>query len=651
MKITNFIILILLIILGGCVDEPTPPIKVTNFTDVMPAIKNPSSPGQFKTVVRNGTEYIQARGEVGKYGGTLYTATIGQGPKTFNPWVSKDATSSEMAGLMFDSLLSTDAYTGDVIPLMAKSYSVSPDNTEYIVKLRKGLIWSDGTPITADDVVFTWNDIIKPGLGNASSRDNLLVNGVFPEIYKVDKYTVKFKTAKPFAPFLRQMGGISIAPKHILEPVVKKGEKYFSSYWGADVSPKSFVVSGKFKLTSYSTGQRVEFVRNPNYYMIDKAGNVLPYLDKYVVFVVADPNNELFKFKAKEIDIINIPGANVAKIKEEEIKPGSDFKIFNLGPTSNTTFMVLNLNNRTKNKNETKKTTTNKKAWYENFLGGLFNINKMSTSNSNKYYVDPIKEKWFQNIYFRKALDWAIDRKNIVNNVVQGVGAPLFTAESLPSIFINKELAGGHPKDIKKAKEYLKKGGFKLKDGILYDNNGHKVEFNLLTNAGNTEREAIGVIVKEDLEEIGIKVNFKPIEFNALVAKLTSFLDWDAIIIGLTGSTLEPHSGRNVWNSDGSLHLFNQRYGEDAVKKVGLLPFEKKLDELFEQGASELNLEARKKIYDEYQQVIYDNLPMIFLYSPLNIVAVRNRLANIKPTILGGVTHNLEEIYIKGNRK
>jgi peptide/nickel transport system substrate-binding protein len=82
--------------------------------------------------------------------------------------------------------------------------------------------------------------------------------------------------------------------------------------------------------------------------------------------------------------------------------------------------------------------------------------------------------------------------------------SPLFTAESLNSIYLNKNLAGGHPKDINKAKDYLKKSGFYWKNGDLYDKLNNKVEFDLYTNAGNTEREAIGVMVKQDLEDLGI---------------------------------------------------------------------------------------------------------------------------------------------------
>lgn len=617
LKIIYLIIFVILITLTGCVDKPGKPYSYNNDTDVSSLLKNQPDPGDYETVTIDGTEYMQARGGVGKRGGTLYSATIGQGPQTFNPWESKDNTSTEMSALMFESLLMTDSYTGQVGPNLAESYKISEDNTEYIVKLRKGLKWSDGKPITADDVVFTWNEIHDAGFGNTSTKDNLLVDGKFPTIKKLDQYTVKFKTPKPFAPFLRSMGGIQPAPKHILQDVVKKGKTAFSSFWGVDADPKSFVISGKFKLLQYQTGERVEFVRNPDYYMVDKHGTKLPYLDKYVTYIVGDMNNLILKFKAKQLDIISVPGNNVAKLKEEELLPNSDFKLYNLGPTTSTMFLVFNLNCR-----KSKKT--------------------------GKYYVDPVQQRWFQDINFRRAVDWAIDRKNIINNVVQGVGAPHFTAESLSSIYLNETLAVGHPRDLKKAKEFLKKGGYYIKNGRLYDKNANRIKFTLMTNAGNTEREAIGVIIKEDLEKLGMEVNFKPIAFNALVAKLTSFLEWSAVIIALTGNPLEPHTGRNVWNSDGALHMFNQRLKDDIKEKADdRLPFEKRLDELFEMGASTLDYESRKKIYDEYQQVVYDNLPMIYLYSTLSIVAVRNRLGNIKPTILGGVTYNLEEIYIK----
>lgn len=173
------------------------------------------------------------------------TSVIGEGPKTFNPWESKDNTSSVLGGLMYDGLVGTDSYTGEVVPKLAKSFEIK-NNRDYIIHLRRGVKWSDGKPLTADDVVFTWQKIILGGYGNTSTRDNLYVDGKLPTVTKVDDYTVKFTTPVVFAPFLRQLSA-SIAPKHILEPVVKKGKATFSSYMSVSTPPSKFVVSGQLQ--------------------------------------------------------------------------------------------------------------------------------------------------------------------------------------------------------------------------------------------------------------------------------------------------------------------------------------------------------------------------------------------------------------------
>lgn len=577
--------------------------------EFVPEVKFPPEP---KNVTINGVDYLQSQAEVGKFGGVLVSSTIGEGPKTFNPFNTKDATSATMTDLMFDGLVSTSAKDGKVIPKLAKSFDISPDGKVYTFHLRRGVKWSDGKPITADDVVFTWKEIIFKGLGNTSTRDSILIDGQLPTIEKIDDYTVRFITAKPFAPFLRVLSA-SIGPKHILEKVVAKGPKYFDSFWSTTTPPKDFVTSGAFRIKEYLAAQRVVFERNPNYYEINLKGEKLPYLDKLIFLIVGDLNNEMLKFEAKELDVITLHGAIVGKYKQKE--PKSDFAIYNIGPDTGTMFVTINLNNR--------------------------------KNPQGKYYVDPIKQAWFNDINFRTAVDWAIDRKAMTNNVANGLASPLFTAESLNSIYLNKKLAKGHPKDKKVAMGYLKKSGFYLKDGVLYDKKNHKVEFDLYTNAGNTEREAIGVMVKQDLEDLGMKVNFKPIEFNSLVNKMVNTCDWDMVIMGLTGSPLEPHNGKNVWYSTGSLHLFNQR---PDGKASNMLPWEVKLDKIIDDASLKIKFADRKKLYDDYQQIIYDEKPIVYLYSPIRIIAIRKKFGNIYPSPLSGVTYNVEEIYDKGKK-
>ena len=570
-------------------------------------------PAQNKTVTINGIDYLQSQAQVGKFGGELIISTIGEGPKTFNPCNTKDATSSSMAGILYDGLLSTDPRTGAVVPQMAESFEVK--GNDYIINLRKGLVWTDGIPITAEDVIYTYENVVFKGLGNTAARDAMTIKGKLPKLVKLDDFTVKFTTSEPFAPFLRQLT-YPIVPKHYFKPYSDKGDSVFNAFLNPNTPPNQIVSSGAFKLKEYVAAQRVVFERNPNYYKINLNNEKLPYLDKIIYLIVGDTNNEILKFEAKEIDVLGLRGSNVARYKIRE--SNSDYKIYNLGPDTGTLFLVINLNNR--------------------------------KNNDGRFYVSPIKQKWFRNKDFRAAIDWAIDREGMVKNIAQGVAKPLYTAESLNSIYLNKNLSG-HPQNKNVSKEYLEKSGFNLKNNILFDKDGNRVEFDLYTNAGALERESIGVMIKQDLEDLGMKVNFKPIEFNSLVNKLSNTNDWDMAIMGLTGSPLEPHDGKNVWTSKGPLHLFNQRPQNANSDNSSPYPWEKELDEIFEEGALKLLFEERKPIYDRYQEIIYEEKPIIYLYSPIRITAIRKKFKNIYPSALSGLVYNIDEIYVDGGEK
>lgn len=608
MKKAGYVILVLIfvaLLAKACIIADTPtPITQEKLSDINS--EQVIYPQNQKNITVSGVDYLQSQAEIGKFGGSLVASTIGEGPKTFNPFNTKDNISAMMSEIMYDGLLTTHPVTGQPIPKLAKSFSVN--GNDYIIHLRHGIKWSDGKPITADDVVFTWQNIIFDGFGNTSTRDSIIIDGKLPTVKKIDDYTVEFKTPQPFAPFIRMLS-TSIAPKHIFEPAVKKGKEYFETFLSTNIDPKILVTSGAFKLKEYVPAQRVVFERNPNYYMINKNNQKLPYLDKLVYLIVGDINNEVLKFEGGELDTIGLQGANVARFKE--LEKHSNFKVYNLGPDTGTMFVSFNLNNR-KDKN-------------------------------GKYYVDLKKQRWFQDKNFRQAVDYAIDRKNMVLNIANGLAAPLYTAESLNSIYLNKNLKP-YDRNIEKSKDLLKKSGYWWdKKGHLMDKFGNHVEFNLFTNAGNTEREAIGVMVKQDLEDLGMKINFKPIEFNSLVNKLVNTSDWDIVIMGLTGSPLEPNGGKNVWMSNGTLHMFNQRPA--GYTKDDRYPWEKELDYLYTQGALATTFEARKKFYDEYQKIVYEEKPFVYIYSPLRITAIRTKFKNVFPTSLGGVTYNIEEIY------
>lgn len=512
---------------------------------------------------------------------------------------------------MYDGLVQTNPTDGSVIPKLAKSFEVLPDKKTYIIHLRKGVKWSDGVEITSDDVYFTYNTIIFGGYGDGSAKDVMTIDGLMPSVEKIDKYTVKFITPKPFAPFLRNLSA-SIVPKHIFEKATNKGKEYFLTYQSIDIKPKNLVVSGPFKLSEYLPSQRVVFEKNPNYYLINTKNQKLPYIDKLVMLIVGDMNNQTLKFESGAIDMLAINASLLDRYRE--LKKHGDFELYNLGSSTNTTFIVFNLNNR--------------------------------KDKTGKYYVNPIKQKWFQDRNFRTAIDWAIDREDLILNIFSGLASPLYTAEPVNSLFLNEKVAKGHEKNLDFAKQLLLKSGFYYKNNELYDKDNNRVEFELLTNAGNTQREATGVSIKQDLEKLGMKVNFKAIEFNSLINKTLNSLDYDCVIIALTSNVLEPNAGYNVWTSKGALHLFNKRTQNDLKNSDKPYQFELELDKIFNNGALELDFEKRKVIYDKYQEIIAYENPLVYLYAPLNINAIRNKVKNIYPTEFGGLIYNIASIYI-----
>ena len=509
-------------------------------------------------------------------------------PKTLNPAVAMETSSTAVFGDVFSGLTKLNVKTMKPEPDLAERWEVSEDGREWIFHLREGVKWNNGKPLTADDVVFTYRDVYLNDGIPTSMRDMLVIEGKKPIIEKIDELTVKFILPKPFAPFLNIVGA-EILPKHKLEKYLREGN--FASAWNVNTPPQEIVGAGPYKITDYVKGQRVVYKRNTYYYGRDEKGNPIPYLEEKVGVIIPDPDTALLKFVKGEIDYIGVRAQDILYLATQKEK---DFVIYDLGATPSTTFLVFNQNPK---------------------------------ANIPKH-----KLKWFQNKTFRVAISHAIDREGIVKLVYNGLAQPLYT----PITPANRPYYDEHyyPKfeyNLKKARKLLESIGFKDrdKDGILEDPEGHDLEFTLLTNAGNKEREMMGAIIKEDLKKIGIKVHFQPIDFNSLVSRLTAPpYEWEAVIIGLTGS-IDPHFGRNVWHSSGTLHMWNPRQEKPATE------WEAEVDRLIDLGATELNYEKRVEIYKRAFRIITEQQPMIFIAAPKSMVAVKNYLKNVFPTVWG----------------
>lgn len=577
--------------------------------------------GPYTTVMIGDAEMRQGKYPIGKYGGELLRALVASDPKTFNYWASDDSSSSMFGGFMFSGLTTNDPFTGDVISDLAEEFRMEPDQVTYVTRLRKGLKWSDGKPITSADVAYTWNTIIAGGYGNTSMRDVTQVEGKSPKCIVVDELTNKFVTPKPFAPFIRLLAQ-PIAPKHVFEPITSgpDGLNKFNQKWSRSSDPnmmKTFVTSGPYVLSRFVPSQRVELVHTNNYYVVNKDGRRLPYVDKMIFTFVPDANTLQLKFRSGEIDITTVRARDLQTLLSEREK--GNFKIYRLGPALGSTFLMFNMNARKNAKGES--------------------------------YVDPAKSKWFNDVNFRQAVNHAINREHIIANYFKGIAHPEFGPESTTSPWYNSELKP-FKQDLSYSASLLEKSGFTKKGDVLYDKDGHKVEFDMILQAGSTFMDAAGQMIQADLAQLGMKVNLQTVEFNALLDRMDNTKKWESGIFALTGDPLEPNNGANVWKSNGRLHIFDLRYEAKTPNTVvtDARPWEKEIDGIFTNGPLTFDKAARKKLYDRFQQVVYDEAPFIYLTTAFNLIGARNTIGNYNPTPLTAPSptdglHNLDEIY------
>ncbi|MEL7475573.1 MAG: ABC transporter substrate-binding protein, partial [Cyanobacteria bacterium J06555_12] len=137
------------------------------------------------------------------------------------------------------------------------------------------------------------------------------------------------------------------------------------------------------------------------------------------------------------------------------------------------------------------------------------------------------------------------------------------------------------------------------------------------------------------------------IDFGILDQKLTTTFDWEAVMLSLGGGGTEPNSGANVWRSTGNLHLWNPtgRNGQ-ALEGREVTDWERELDAIFSQGTKELEFDRRKELYDRFQIIVQEQLPLIGTVNPLSLVAVRDRVLGADPRPILGELWNLEELQV-----
>ena len=520
----------------------------------------------------------------------LYTA-MASDPRTFNPILITDATSSALTSDLFESLIRLNPVTTLPEAGLAEKWDIAPDSKAITFHLRHDVKWFDGQPLTAHDVLFTLDVIYDPKVPN-SIRPAITIDHQRIAAEAPDDYTVVMHLPKPFAPLLYSIG-IPVMPAHILEPVWKAGN--YNHTWGIDTSPDKLIGDGPYRMTHYAQSQVVNYDRNDNYWMTDEHGGQLPRLHGQNVTIVQDQNAEYLRYLSGQIDIYSPRAEEVFPLEDKVSKHELDVTVKKIGIDTGSLFFSFNRNPRHYVKNG----ATNPKL------------------------------NWFTDLKFLQAMAHMVDKKSMIDLVFHQLAEPAVSDISPENkIFSNPNLKD-YDYDPKEAADMLEAAGYHLvRPGVRTDPKGNRLEFDLTTNSGNHERDQMCTIFKQDIESLGIKVNYRPLEFTTLVDKLDSSFDWDCILMGFTGG-VEPNDGANFYRSSGNLHIWDPNEPKPAT------PWEAEIDTLLDQGASEMDPNKRAPYYWKIQQILHDELPIIETVRSQRYASWKNSLEDYQPKVWG----------------
>jgi peptide/nickel transport system substrate-binding protein len=254
------------------------------------------------------------------------------------------------------------------------------------------------------------------------------------------------------------------------------------------------------------------------------------------------------------------------------------------------------------------------------------------------------KLAWFRSQAFRRGVSEAINREDMVrvvfaNHARPAVG-PISPANQL---WFNSKLQPLRC-DPSTALKRLQQDGFHLQNGMLFDRNGHAVEFSIITNAGNKCRERMATMIQQDLGKIGIKVNVVTLDFPSLIERITEKFNYEAALLGLVNNELDPNSQMDVWLSSGDNHQWNPR------QKSPETVWEADIDKLMRAQASAITLKDRKRSMDRVQEIVAEQAPFIYLVNKNALSAISTTVRGAAPVALRPQTYwNVEQWTLAGS--
>jgi peptide/nickel transport system substrate-binding protein len=381
----------------------------------------------------------------------------------------------------------------------------------------------------------------------------------------VDRYTYRVTYDKPYAPALLSWG-IWILPRHILEPAWKTGVDLRTTRQN-----RFPIGSGPFRFREWKTGEKVVLEANPDYF------EGRPFLNRVVYRIIPDQSTIFLELKAQNIDM--------AGLTPIQYRRQTEYPAF-------------------------------QKAFHRyRYL-----------ANAYGYLGFNLRDTRFQDKRVRQAISHAIDKQEIIEGVLLGLGRPA-VGPYKPGTWWYKEDVKTFPFDPERATTLLAEAGWKPNSQGLLEKDGKPFSFTVRTNQGNAVRQQTAEIIQRRLRAVGIDVKIHVVEWAAFLNTFIRKRDFEAIILGW-GLGLDPDQ-YEIWHSS--------KTGADELNHISYR--NPTVDDLLEAGRRTFDREKRIAIYGELQEILAEEQPLIFLYVPDALPVVSARVRGIEPAP-AGIAHN-----------
>jgi peptide/nickel transport system substrate-binding protein len=486
-------------------------------------------------------------------------------PKTFNPLLVEEDSSDTVRYLTGGVLVRLNRQTQQLEPELATAWKTSKDGKTIAFTLRQNLKFSDGTLFSADDVAYTFQQLMDPKLRSPLADQ-----------FRSGQGSVETKVLSPVKIALTFPAPIAGLDKLIDQIAIMSSK-----------SPKKeMAVLGPYYVIENKAGAYLVLQRNPNYWKRDSSGRQLPYIDSVRLDIQQNRDLELLRLLRGEIHFVNsIDAEYFDKVMAEKATMAHD-----AGQSLDSEHM-----------------------WFNQVAGSP---------------LPDYKKAWFRSTNFRRAVSESINREDLARVAFRGHARPAVGMVSPANQFWFNAKLRPHPFDQASALKRLAQDGFRLQGGVLRDKSGNVVEFSIMTNSGNKYRERMATMIQQDLLGIGVKVNVVTLDFPSLIERITRTFNYEACLLGLVNTDLDPATIMNVWVSSSENHQWN------PGQKTPETAWEAEIDRLMKAQASTLDDRKRKEYYDRVQEIAWEQEPFIYLVTKNMLSAVSPSVRNAAPVVL-----------------